>query len=54
MFDIFHLASEFDQEKLLDKYNESLNKILQRQKIEEVDAEELMNEVDLELEAEFD
>lgn len=54
VFDIFHLTAEYDNERLLDKYNDSLAKIQERGLIEEQDAEELMNDVDLDLEAEFD
>lgn len=41
------MTSEFDTEKLSEKFNDSIAKIQERGLIEEQDAEELMNEIDL-------
>ena len=55
MFKIFEMLADYDRERLTnEKFNEKEGHILQQTKVEEEDAEQLLNEIDLEFEANFD
>jgi hypothetical protein len=54
MFDIFQMTQEFEQERESDRFNDNLLKIQDFNKFEQQDAEELINEVDLDFECHFD
>ena len=55
MFKIFEMLADYDKERTAnEKFNEKESHIIRQTTVEEEDAEQMLNEVDLEFEANFD
>lgn len=55
MFNLFELLQDYEKERMTtERYNDKEATILEKSKIEEEDAEDLLNEVDLDFESQFD